>query len=154
MESLFKIGRRMGNDLSKKLDSSKAYCVASTAEDADFLTKGVIDGLKSTVKSVYLACFWNDRLSVNGNSVAPIYNKYLEEGCENSESLIVVSSEIADPCVVKTNITALLESIEPAEIIILAPFMNKDFKDNLEKEFPLKVSAIFDILNDAGVLYI
>ena len=144
MESLFKIGKRIGEDLSKKLDSSKSYCVASTAEDADFLTKGVIDGLK---RSVYFVCFWNDRLSVNGNSAAPIYNKYLEEGYENSESLIVVSSEISDPCVVKTNITALLESIKPAEIIILAPFADKDFKANLEKEFPLKVSYLFSYVN-------
>src|SRR5690554_3750075 len=73
-DAMFKIGQFMGEELSKKLDSSKSYCVASTVEDADFLSKGIIDVLSSKVKFVYLVCFWNDRLSINGHSVAPIYN--------------------------------------------------------------------------------
>lgn len=143
-DTMFKIGHFMGKELSKELESSKSYCVVSTVEDADFLSKGVIEGLKSAVKSVYLVCFWNDRLLVNGNSVAPIYNRYLDEGFENSESLIVVKSIISGSCVVKTNITALINSMKPSEIFVLAPVMHKDSQAKLEKEFPSKVSALFN----------
>jgi uracil phosphoribosyltransferase len=143
-ETMFKIGHFMGKELSKTLDSSKSYCVASTVEDADFLSKGIIEGLKGVVKSVYLVCFWNDRMSVNGQSVAPIYNRYLDEGFENSESLIVVKSIISGSCVVKTNITAIIDSMKLSNIFVLAPVMHKDSQIKLEMEFPLQVSALFN----------
>jgi uracil phosphoribosyltransferase len=157
-ETMFKIGHFMGKELSKKLDPSKSYCVASTVEDADFLSKGIIEGLKGVVKSVYLVCFWNDRMSVNGQSVAPIYNRYLDEGFENSESLIVVKSIISGSCVVKTNITAIIDSMKLNNIFVLAPVMHKDSQIKLEMEFPLQVSALFnyfslaidDYKNDSG----
>jgi len=142
-DTMFKIGYFMGKELSKKLNVSGNYCVASTVEDADFLSKGVIEGIKNTVKSVYLVCFWNDRSFVNGNSVAPIYNKYTDEGFEKSESLIVVKSIMSGSCVVKTNITALIDTITPSSITVLAPVMYKDSQAKLEKEFPLKISKLF-----------
>ena len=138
--TMLKLGQFMGKELLKKLDPTKKYCVASTVEDADFLANGIIDSIKDSVDTVYLACFWNDRFS----NVAPIYNKYLDKGVENSHALIVVKSIMSGSCVVKTNITALINQIEASEIFVLAPVMHKDSQKKLEKEFPEQISNRFD----------
>jgi len=143
-ETMFEIGKFMGQELSKKLDPNKSYCVASTVEDADFLSKGIIESIKENAFSVYLVCFWNDRINLNGTSVAPIYNKYHDNGFESSDSLIVVKSIISGSCVVKTNITALIESVKPEKIFVLAPVMHKDSAVKLEKEFPIQITSLFN----------
>lgn len=143
-ETMFEIGKFMGKELSKKLDSNKSYCIASTVEDADFLSKGIIESIKEKVHSVYLVCFWNDRIKVNGASVAPIFNKFQDKGYETADSLIVVKSIMSGSCVVKTNITALIENMRPKNIFVLAPVMHKDSTLKLEREFPAQISALFN----------
>lgn len=142
-EAMYKIGSHLAEKLAVDLDMSKSYCLVSTVEDADYLTKGMLDTLKNDLYKIYLACFWNDRKKVGGQSVAPIINSYLEPGYEQANELIVVKSIMAGSCVVKTNISTLISKVDPQKINVVAPVMYKDSQNSLEKEFPKKVSNLF-----------
>jgi uracil phosphoribosyltransferase len=146
-DTMFQLGRFMGEELAKELSLDEKYCVVSTVEDADFLTKGVIEGLDKNLVTVSLVCFWNDRSTINGNNISPIYNKFIENGTEKTTSMIVVKSIMSGSCVVKTNITALFDSIQPKHIHVLAPVMHKDSKAKLEKEFPDSIGKKFSYLS-------
>jgi uracil phosphoribosyltransferase len=146
-DTMFQLGLFMGKELAKELSSSEEYSVVSTVEDADFLTKGVIEGLKTKLSTVYLVCFWNDRSTVNGHNISPIYNKFIEDGTDKATSMIVVKSIMSGSCVVKTNITSLFESMKPKSIYVLAPVMHKDSKAKLEKEFPDSINKKFKYLS-------
>lgn len=145
-ETMFELGKLLGNNLAKKLDSSKIYCVASTVEDADYLAKGVIESISRITKNVYFACFWNDRINLETASIAPIYNKFIEDGVEEATSLIIVKSIMSGSCVVKTNITALADVMNPSKIYVVSPVMHKDSQFKLEKEFPEYISKTFEYL--------
>jgi hypothetical protein len=140
-ESMFKIGQHLGSVLRTSIDKNKKYCVAVTAEDADFLAKGILESLKEY--DAYIACFWNERSSLSGNSVAPILSSYLEKGYESADNLIVVKSIISGSCVVKTNITALFSTISPKEIHVVAPVMHESSEKKLESEFSKSIADLF-----------
>ena len=144
-ELMYSLGNSLGENLAPQLKSSNSYCVASTAEDADFLSKGLIDNLLGKVSDVKLACFWNHHSTpVEGlPSTAPIIKKFIESGAEKSDSLIVVKSIISGSCVVKTNLTALIESMQPKTIFVVAPVIHKDAERKLKLEFPDEISAKF-----------
>lgn len=141
--TMFDIGMHLGNKLKSDLDRAKQYCIVATAEDADYLAKGVMESLKNDVSALYLTCFWNDRIVVNNRSVAPIYNRYVEDGYNNADGLIVVKSIMSGSCVVKTNITALYDKVLPESIYVVSPVMHVDSEKKLEKEFPQKISNMF-----------
>jgi|TARA_R110001583_G_scaffold59932_6_gene178405 hypothetical protein len=142
-KNMYDIGVHLGNKLKNTLDKNKTFCIVSTAEDADFLAKGILESLEKDIPAIYLTCFWNDRISVNGSNVAPIYNKYFESGYKKSDELIVVKSIISGSCVVKTNVTALIDTITPKAIHVVSPVMHVDSDAKLEKEFPLSISKLF-----------
>lgn len=142
-DSMFRVGLHLGKILRKSVDSNKKYCVAVTAEDADFLAKGILESLNGFVDSAYLACFWNERNNVAGSSIAPILNSYYEDGFESSDGVIVVKSIISGSCVVKTNITALFSKLDPKEIHVVAPIMHTQSEQNLEREFSRAISKRF-----------
>ena len=143
-QAMLNLGRHLGSTLQKTLDLEKKYCIVSTAEDADYLTKGIVEKLGVIPNNVFFACFWNRRSKVNGTSIAPIYNKFLEPGYQNADELIVVKSIIMGSCVVKTNITALFEDVNPSAVHIVSPVMHKQSSKKLKIEFPDRISKTFD----------
>ncbi|GAA3924317.1 hypothetical protein [Litoribacillus peritrichatus] len=142
--SMLNIGRHLGNELKHSLDRDKTYCLVVTAEDADFLAKGIVESLEDYTKALYLTCFWNERSEVNGSSVAPIYNTYFENGYDSADELIVIKSIISGSCVVKTNITALYDKIQPAAIHVVAPVMHTQSEQKLKLQFPNKIANLLD----------
>ena len=142
-KTMFKIGQHLGQKLAQSLDPSKKYCVASTVEDADFLAKGIIDAIESNVNKVFFACFWNDRQVIGTESVAPIYNQYLDPGYEQANEMIVVKSIMSGSCVVKTNITAIFEAVKPEAIYVVAPVMHIESDKKLELQFPQHIAQLF-----------
>ena len=142
---MFKLGQSLTDNLSAQLHSNESYCVASTAEDADFLSRGLIENLLGKVSDVKLACFWNHHSTpVSGaSSTAPIIKKFIETGAKGADNLIIVKSIISGSCVVKTNLTALIDSMEPKTIFVVAPVMHKDAERKLKYEFPKHISDKF-----------
>lgn len=130
-------------------ESDRDFYVACTAEDADFLCKGIIEELGPKVSagsSLKLACFWNERVKEAEYSVAPILKKYLEPVSHSKTTVIIVKSVISGACVVKTNLMKMIESVKPDSILVAAPVMHKDSQVRLQKEFPVAISQKFEFL--------
>ena len=77
---MYLLGQNLAESLIPKLTRSNSYCIASTAEDADFLSKGLIESLSQHVGAVKLACFWNHHSTpIEGAaSTAPIIKKFMK----------------------------------------------------------------------------
>lgn len=144
-ELMFKLGQSLSDNLSARLHLDQSYCVASTAEDADFLSKGLIENLLGKVSDVKLACFWNHHSTpiTGAPSTAPIIRKFIESGAQSADNLIIVKSIISGSCVVKTNLTALIDSMEPKTIFVVAPVIHQDAERKLKDEFPKDISDKF-----------
>lgn len=144
MERLgFLLGKSMGDDES--LVSAKTVLVVSTAEDADYLAKGVIKALKEKF-DVKFAIFWNNHYSIKDGSVAPVVNTYYEPGYGDSDALVIVKSVISGSCVVKTNLMRLMstkESLLSNSIHVVAPVIHESAKQKLRGEFPSFISSKF-----------
>jgi hypothetical protein len=123
--------------------------VATTVEDADYLTKGIIDFLENHGKKVALTVFWNKRFIPNKENqipVAPIFKEFHEEGYQNASTMVIVKSIISSSCVVRTNLTRLIEDWEPERILIVAPVLLDGSKAKLESEFDEKTAKKFRYL--------
>jgi len=141
--SLYLLGKELGAVLVKQI-TNKNICVACTVEDADFLAKGIIDSLSVLSSDISLACFWNQRQQAL--SVAPIIKKYCEPAVNNAPVLVIVKSIISGACVVKTNLTNLIQDTEPTRIFIVAPVIHKDAQEKLNREFPTIISDKFNYI--------
>jgi len=142
---LYQLGTELGGVLAKKIgDKDKNICVACTVEDADFLAKGIIDTLTLSFSHISLACFWNNRQQAL--SIAPILRKYREPNVSKANVLIVVKSVISGACVVKTNLTNLIQDISPESIFVVAPVIHVQVPEKLNKEFPSEIVAKFSYL--------
>src|SRR5690554_8000482 len=146
-QAMYQLGVEHGKVLKSKLQD-KAVGIACTVEDADFLAKGIIDGLEGSPSSISIACFWNKRFqgdeSKNIPDTAPIQKRYAEPSIKSVDSLIVAKSIISGACVVKTNLTNLIRESNPSEIFVVAPVMFAHAKANLEREFPQDITQRFD----------
>lgn len=145
-ETMTRIGHYLGEALGQKLTSDARCLVASTAEDADYLSTGVIEELaaKHTTKA---AVFWNNHYTIPGGSVAPVVHKFLESGFEDTNSLVVVKSVISGSCVVRTNILELIERLKSLDVIyIVSPVMHVKSEQSLRNEFPRDVSEKFQFV--------
>ncbi|MEI6137614.1 MAG: uracil phosphoribosyltransferase [Mariniphaga sp.] len=156
--TFYRIGNELAVILNRLLSSPGSTMLACTSEDADWLAKGLLDGL--SVKNPALAVFWNERYRHPNNEsivVSPIVKSYIEN-LDNCKTLIIVKSIIVTSCVVRTQLSHLIEKINPERIFIIAPVMFKDSEQNLRDEFPLSISnkfhfvtlAIDDELNENG----
>ena len=141
--SLYLLGKELGTVLAEQIIDKK-ICVACTVEDADFLAKGIIDSLSVLSSDISLACFWNQRQQAL--SVAPIIKKYREPAVNNAQVLVIVKSIISGACVVKTNLTNLIQETEPTSIFIVAPVMHEDAQEKLNREFPAIISDKFNYI--------
>lgn len=150
--SMTSLGRDLGTALATKLASGERTLVVCTVEDADFLTRGLIEAISAKVApaNVVLACFWNGRRQLGDRhpiDVAPIVNRYLEPlGELGIQTVIVTKSIIRGGCVVRTNLSEVLEIVQPTRIFVAAPVMLKGARKGLSAEFPKHVSRKFEYL--------
>jgi len=146
--ALYKLGRELGNVLCHKIGHpDENICVACTVEDADFLAKGVIESLNVCYSQVSLACFWNQRQQLpfaqQTLSIAPIIRKYREPDVDDARILVIVKSVISGACVVKTNLTYLIQEMSPEVIFVVSPVIHSQAIGKLEREFPKAISEKF-----------
>ena len=88
--------------------------------------------------------------SENGEKIeiSPIVKAY-EEPITKCRLLVIVKSIISSSCVVKTQLTRLIDRVHPERIVIMAPVIYKDTQPNLLKEFPEEISNKFYFLQFA-----
>jgi len=142
--SFYELGKALGTSLNQHTNNNYGETMlACASEDADWLARGVLESLSQ--KQVSLAVFWNERITldeINNVEYSPIIKSYIEpiEGCQ---TLILIKSIISTSCVVKTQLTRLVNTIKPHDIYIVSPVMYKDASSRLEKEFPISISKKF-----------
>ena len=142
--SFYELGKALGTSLNQHTNNNYGETMlACASEDADWLARGVLESLSQ--KQVSLSVFWNERITldeINNVEYSPIIKSYIEpiEGCQ---TLILVKSIISTSCVVKTQLTRLVNTIKPHDIYIVSPVMYKDASSRLEKEFPISISKKF-----------
>lgn len=148
------LGVELGHVLAQKVCDVPAeeIMLVCASEDADWLAKGVENGLGKGKLPV--SVYWSTRNTVyqseNGEKIeiSPIVKAY-EEPIEKCSLLVIVKSIISSSCVVKTQLTRLIDRAHPEKIAIMAPVMYKDAKPNLLKEFPKEISNKFYFLQFA-----
>lgn len=142
-QSMYQLGECLGSVvLSQISNNSDSTYLACTAEDADFLAKGILRRLESTSAKVTFACFWNKRFKPFGISdlqVAPILKRYLEPSDDQVDNLIIVKSIISGACVVRTNLIDTITRVTPQQIFIVAPVIYKGAEERLRKGFSKEV---------------
>lgn len=148
--AMFELGRELGTAIAIEIHApdAKIY-LACTAEDADFLAKGILASLETRGFSPAIACFWNQRVNpfdIADIQIAPIIKKYKEPIDKHVDLLIVVKSIISGACVVKTNLKNLIQDIEPQSISIIAPVMYTGAEQKLKDEFDRSIYEKFDFL--------
>ncbi|MDY3069929.1 MAG: hypothetical protein SOR57_09840 [Parabacteroides sp.] len=148
------LGVELGHALLNKVGDIPAeeIMLVCASEDADWLAKGVENGLGKGELPV--SVYWNTRNIVynseNGEKIeiSPIVKAY-EEPIEKCRLLIIVKSIISSSCVVKTQLTRLIDRVHPEMIVIMSPVMYKDAQPNLLKEFPNEISNKFQFIQFA-----
>lgn len=148
------LGEELGHALAKNVSdiNAKETMLVCASEDADWLAKGVQNGLDKG--KLPLSVYWNTRNTVYQSDtgekieISPIVKAY-EEPISKCRLLVIVKSIISSSCVVKTQLTRLIDRIHPEEIFIMAPVMYKDAQPNLLKEFPDEISKKFKFLQFA-----
>lgn len=148
--ALHQLGESLSNALVAKLgaDVPKQICIVCTVEDADSLGAGMIDRLSvlGFGDRVRVVCFWNDRIELNGESLAPILKEY-REPCDLDQSvLVIVKSIISSACVVRTNLANMVAKSNPRRIFVAAPVMLKGAEASLRSEFIPELSSRFEYL--------
>lgn len=139
------LGQGIGTAIANQISTDEAISLACTVEDADYLAKGIIDTLKKKTSRIALTCFWNDRRS-NGSEMpdtAPIIKRYREPDLYSSTTLVVVKAVISSACVVKTNLTNMINEGEFKQIFVAAPVIHNQAISNLQNEFPNNISDCF-----------
>ena len=148
------LGVELGHLLSQKVGDvlAEETMLVCASEDADWLAKGVENGFGKGELPVSI--YWNTRNTVyqseNGEKIeiSPIVKAY-EEPIAKCRLLVIVKSIISSSCVVKTQLTRLIDRVYPERIVIMAPVMYKDAQPNLLKEFPEEISNKFLFLQFA-----
>ncbi len=146
------LGRDLGRALAAQLPARERLLVVCTVEDADFLTRGLIEAVAPQVApaDIVLACFWNGRRKLGSRrpiDVAPIISRYLEPlGAMQIGTVVVTKSIIRGGCVVRTNLSEILDVVQPRRIVVAAPVMLKGAREGLSAEFPRHVSKKFEYL--------
>ena len=148
-QAMYSLGKEFGTLLLDRIMNDENVVLASTVEDADYLGKGIIDVLEKYGKKVSLTVFWNKRFNPNEENniaVAPIVKEFHEGQNENIGTVIVIKSIISSSCVVRTNLTKLIEDSSPKHILIVAPVLLRGATENLENEFSDDIKSRFNYL--------
>ena len=147
-EAMYNLGRHLGAELRPRL-GRKAFAVVTTPEDADFLTRGLLEELPS--QRARLACYWTQRIStsVEGRDVATIVQEFVEPMPRELGHVIIAKSIISSGCIIRTNLDDFLSRANPEHIIIAAPVMLHGANDVLKAEFAPRVSKRFEFVTFA-----
>tara|TARA_R110000823_G_scaffold305771_1_gene427958 strand:+ start:5965 stop:6672 length:708 start_codon:yes stop_codon:yes gene_type:complete len=159
-QTMTALGRLMATNVLKiaQVERHDTVCVVCTVEDADFLAKGLVDGLEAEgvdADHLKLICFWNERVhSFTGSDekvfdVAPIIKEYKEDVNIDESVLIVIKSIISGACVVKTNLSALIETTLPKRVVVAAPVMLEGAEAKLASEFSSDTAQLFQYVTFA-----
>lgn len=142
-ESMQGIGMSLGNTLLAQIvNTQDGVCIASLAEDADILTKEVLFRLDSHLESISFTCFWNQYFlpfNYEDLEVAPIIKKYQEPSSRPIKYILFIKSIISKFCTIKTDLTDLLQEMNPEKIFIVAPVISPQ----TEQEFRSSFSEIY-----------
>jgi hypothetical protein len=147
------LGQKLGEKILSLINSKfigtgyKKVYIATTVEDADYLAKGILEAIDAKISNLGFACFWNHRFAPSGIKelmVAPIVEEYMEPICDRIDYLIVATSVVSDDCVLRTNLTHLVEKINPLHIIIASPVIAKGAEESLKSEFEAAISNKFE----------
>ena len=149
-----RLGIELGRILAQKVGAvlAEETMLVCASEDADWLAQGVENGFGKGVLPVSI--YWSTRNTVyqseNGEKIeiSPIIKAY-EEPIATCRLLVIVKSIISSSCVVKTQLTRLIDRIHPDTIAVMAPVMYMDAQPNLLKEFPDEISNKFLFLQFA-----
>jgi len=148
-QTMYSLGNEFGTLILDRIVDDENIVLASTVEDADYLGKGILDVLEKCGKKIFLTVFWNKRFNPNEENniaVAPIVKEFHEVQNENIGTVIVIKSIISSSCVVRTNLTKLLEESSPKHVLIVAPVMLRGATENLESEFSDDIKSNFSYL--------
>ena len=154
------LGFELGILIAKRYPELGNVLLVCASEAADWLAKGLIDGLH---QDIGLAVLWSNRITISQNpkiEVSEINKSYVDMEGDSCDTMIVVKSIISTSCVVKSQLNYLVKRVNPQRIIIASPVMFVSAKDSLMKEFPSSVSskfqfltfAIDDVRDDDGVV--
>lgn len=145
--AFYHLGRTLGEVLNNKTAGKYGdTMLACASEDADWLVHGVLETLSQ--KHVSLAVFWNERITLDSKThleYSPIIKSYVEP-VDNCQTLIIVKSIISTSCVVKTQLSRLINDMDPQKIYIVAPVMYKNAEKSLRREFPASVAEKFEFV--------
>jgi hypothetical protein len=145
-EIMYQLGLAFGPLIRKRVKEKSAVTLACTVEDADHLARGIIDYLEHHKSKVFLNVFWNKRFKPAGISVAPIVKQYHDKESIKTSTIIIIKSIISSSCVVRTNLTRLIEEYVPEQILVVAPVLMKGSLQKLESEFDAAISRKFEYL--------
>lgn len=147
-ETMLEAGRYLARKLLTSLPIDQSYSVVVTAEDADYLAKGLLETFSEANIKTSIACFWNDRQTLfDQYIISPVVKQYADNDVLESDQLIVLKSIISGACVVKTNITKMITDMPQVKRIhIVAPVMHEEAQSKLEAEFPDAISCMFNYL--------
>ncbi|MDR3570628.1 MAG: hypothetical protein P4L81_00285 [Candidatus Pacebacteria bacterium] len=159
-DAMYALGKDLAARMAAQLVPTKMLdvCVACTVEDADFLASGIVAGFRDAGLAddrLKLACFWNKRVKrFDGTEddsfdVAPIVKEYREPMDVRHSVVVVVKSIISGACVVKTNLSSLIDDIEPERVFVAAPVMYKGSRERLASEFAPDVANRFEFFTFA-----
>jgi hypothetical protein len=140
------LGAEMAGIVGAKLGNDERILLVCTNEDADFLVKGLLGELQRQGHThIAVACFWNDRVRIAAAQldVAPIIRSYVEP-TEHVDAFVVVKSVISSACVVRTNITELVDEKQPRRILVVSPVILKGSTENLASEFDTDIAKRFE----------
>lgn len=148
---MYGLGRIFGYNLLNSIKGKYlSVSLVATVEDTDSLGKGIIDVLEASGIEVRLTVFWNKRFKPNKENdiaISPIIKEFHQtSSIDNTKCLIIIKSIISNSCVVRTNLTRIIESESPEQIFVVAPVLFEDATIKLEKEFDTSISKRFEYL--------
>lgn len=154
-QAMTELGYELGKNLASvvSVEAAGDVCLVCTVEDADFLAKGMLEGMRGEgihAERLKLVCFWNDRVrhfegtEAAAFDVAPILKQYREAIDVEHVTLVVVKSIISGACVVKTNIMAMIDDMDPKKVVVAAPVMSKGADRLLAEVFPPDMAKRFE----------
>lgn len=155
------LGERLANSIVKlePMVLTSSVCVVCTAEDADFLARGVLDQFQAagvSAEKLKLVCFWNERIrrfeGDKGDSfdIAPVVKQYRENVDVEGSILVMVSSIVATARVLQTNLASVLkDKSAPAATIVAAPVMLAGAPEKITGELAANYVGRFESLTFA-----
>lgn len=147
-DAMTQLGRYLGDHLKEQL-GRRTFAVVTTPEDADYLTRGVLERVPS--ERAHLACYWTQRISTSTEhqDVAAVIQEFVEPMPKRISSVIVTKSIISSGCIIRTNLEKFLTRVQPERILIAAPVMLAGADKALAAEFDPSISSRFEFITFA-----